>query len=94
MKKINFHTHTFHCTHAIGTVDEYCQKAAELDFIALGFSEHVPYKDGTARKERIPFENLPLYRQEIRDAKNRPHSFTTTFQAHDRLSNTNSLLVT
>lgn len=69
MKKINFHTHTFHCTHAVGTVDDYCQKAVELDFIALGFSEHVPYKDGTERKARIPFENLPLYRQEIRDAK-------------------------
>ena len=38
----NFHTHTFRCTHAIGTEEDMVKKAIEEGYSTLGFSEHVP----------------------------------------------------
>ena len=40
--KTNFHTHTYHCGHAVGTEREYVEKAIEFGFEELGFSEHAP----------------------------------------------------
>ncbi|MBQ8408841.1 MAG: histidinol-phosphatase [Clostridia bacterium] len=38
----NYHTHTARCGHASGTDREYVEKAIELGFSVLGFSEHAP----------------------------------------------------
>ena len=38
----NYHTHTYLCGHASGTDREYIEKAIELGFSELGFSEHAP----------------------------------------------------
>jgi histidinol-phosphatase (PHP family) len=38
----NYHTHTYRCGHASGTEREYVEKAIELGFTELGFSEHAP----------------------------------------------------
>ena len=38
----NYHTHTSRCGHASGEDREYVEKAIELGFRELGFSEHAP----------------------------------------------------
>ena len=38
----NYHTHTYRCGHASGEDREYVEKAIELGFRELGFSEHAP----------------------------------------------------
>ena len=40
MIKANYHTHTYLCKHAIGTVEDYVQKAVSLGFSELGMSDH------------------------------------------------------
>ena len=40
--KTNYHTHTYRCGHAVGSEREYVEKAIELGFTELGFSEHAP----------------------------------------------------
>lgn len=41
--KVNLHTHTARCGHAVGTDEEYIQAAIEMGYDKLGFSEHVPF---------------------------------------------------
>lgn len=41
--KVNLHTHTSRCGHAVGSDDEYVQAAIEMGYEKLGFSEHVPF---------------------------------------------------
>ena len=69
--KINFHTHTYRCKHAVGTVREMCQAAVEQGITTLGFSEHIPFLSAemNVRYRRIAPEELDLYRQEIREAQ-------------------------
>ena len=53
----NYHTHTYRCGHASGTEREYVEKAIELGFSELGFSEHAPMpfpkEIPTANMERL-----------------------------------------
>ena len=39
----NYHTHTYLCNHAVGTMEEYVQEAIKNDLKILGFSDHCPY---------------------------------------------------
>lgn len=39
----NFHTHTYRCTHAVGTDKEYVESAIKSGIKVLGFSDHIPY---------------------------------------------------
>ena len=39
----NYHTHTSRCHHAIGSDEEYIQKAIAEGLKILGFSDHAPY---------------------------------------------------
>lgn len=39
----NYHTHTYLCKHAHGTMREYVEAAIQNNFKILGFSDHVPY---------------------------------------------------
>ncbi|MBO5137124.1 MAG: histidinol-phosphatase [Spirochaetaceae bacterium] len=41
----NFHTHTYLCKHAEGTVADYVAAAVSDSCSALGFSDHCPYPD-------------------------------------------------
>ena len=41
MKKINYHTHTYHCGHAKGSVEEMVQAAMTMGIEELGISEHI-----------------------------------------------------
>ena len=42
-KRVNLHTHTKRCKHAVGEDREYVEKAIEAGYDVLGFSDHTPY---------------------------------------------------
>lgn len=65
----NFHTHTYHCRHAIGGPADYCQAALAQGVDRLGFSDHAPWPDGLWGKVRMPLDELDAYFQEIREAR-------------------------
>ena len=46
--KASYHTHTSRCHHAVGTEEEYIEKAIAEGIELLGFSDHapMPYKNG------------------------------------------------
>ncbi len=61
--RIDLHNHTTLCNHATGTINEYIQRAIELEVDIYGFSEHAPmYFDPYYR---LSFENMKQYEQEI-----------------------------
>jgi histidinol-phosphatase (PHP family) len=60
--RIDLHNHTVLCNHATGTMEEYIQRAIELDIDVFGFSEHAPMKnfeDGYRLKleDKLFYEN-------------------------------------
>lgn len=41
--KINYHTHTNRCKHAVGTDREYIESAIGMGLTTIGFSDHAPF---------------------------------------------------
>lgn len=41
--RANYHTHTYLCNHAMGTVREYVEEAVSAGLEVLGFADHAPY---------------------------------------------------
>lgn len=66
MIKSNYHTHTFYCGHAGGTVREYVLMALNHNFDILGFSEHAPV---AFIKERMSMEAFECYLDDINRCK-------------------------
>lgn len=73
MKKINYHTHTYRCGHANGNEEEIVQKAIEMGYEELGFSDHIPLP--MYRKHLL--ESIPYIRT-IRGIVSLVHSFITS----------------
>lgn len=69
MFRANFHTHTYLCHHASGTVDDYCREAVASGVSILGFSDHCPIPDGRWSSVRMSMSDLDLYLQAIRQAR-------------------------
>ncbi len=65
MTNYNFHTHTYHCKHALGAPKDYCQAALAKGLTALGFSDHAPHPDGKWDAVRMDISELDTYFQEI-----------------------------
>lgn len=65
-QKFNLHTHTARCGHADGTDEEYIRCAVEAGFRALGFSEHIQYRQDNGKYGRIDYEDFPQYFCDIR----------------------------
>ncbi|MCF6245363.1 MAG: histidinol-phosphatase [Sulfurovum sp.] len=65
--RIDLHNHTSRCNHAVGTVDEYIQKAIEVGIDIYGFSEHAPMDFDP--NYRLPFEEIDAYTSDILNAK-------------------------
>jgi len=66
--RIDLHNHTTLCNHAIGTTDEYIQKAIELNIDVYGFTEHAPMKnfeDGY----RLTLDKKEFYEKSILNLK-------------------------
>ncbi len=59
----NYHTHTFRCSHADGTDEEYILKAIEGGIKIMGFSDHAPaiLYDGYRLSWRVQPEAAPEY---------------------------------
>ncbi len=43
--RVDLHNHTYLCNHATGSIEEYIQRAVELNIDVYGFSEHAPMKN-------------------------------------------------
>ncbi|MBD3789006.1 MAG: histidinol-phosphatase [Campylobacterales bacterium] len=67
--RIDIHNHTTRCNHAEGTIDEFIQRAIELEIDVYGFSEHAPMDFD--QKYRLAFEEMEAYTQEVLEAKER-----------------------
>jgi len=65
--RVDLHNHTTRCNHAVGTVDEYVQRAIELGIDVYGFSEHAPMDFDP--KYRLSFEEMDAYTSDILTAK-------------------------
>ncbi len=67
----NYHTHTYLCSHASGTMEEYVLRAIDCGITHMGFSDHIPYisLNGKETKYRIPTAHTPIYFKKINDLK-------------------------
>ncbi len=65
--KVDLHNHTTLCNHAMGTVNEYVEKAIECGIDVYGFSDHAPMDFDPAY--RMNFEQMAEYKQWVMDAK-------------------------
>ena len=65
--KTNFHTHTPHCGHAVGSsTAEYAESAFQDGLEILGFTDHAPFEDYDFGC-RMPYEELYVYFDEVSD---------------------------
>ena len=66
----NYHTHTYLCCHAFGTVEEYVARAVENGIKYMGFSEHAPlrFPDGYESEARLYVDKVGEYFTAIREA--------------------------
>ena len=71
MAKVNYHTHTYRCKHALGTDEEYVLKAIEGGIEELGFSDHCPwpYRSDYVSGMRMSMAQLEDYVSSIRKLK-------------------------
>lgn len=73
MRKVNYHTHTYRCHHALGNEEEYVQKAIEGGFEELGFADHTPwyYANGYVSGMRMKSEQLDGYIESLKALRQR-----------------------
>ena len=70
----NFHTHTWRCKHATGTVKDYVEAAVETQDLAslphesllLGISDHTPLPDNRWPHVRMDISELDAYEEEFK----------------------------
>ncbi len=67
--RANFHTHTFRCKHASGTVDDMCEAALAAGLDTLGFSDHGPFPDDRHTGSRMNFSDIGDYIRDVNEAK-------------------------
>ncbi len=65
----NYHTHSYHCNHARGTLEAFVQSAIENGMQILGFSDHVPYPFSNGHRSgfRMDHQEHRVYVQEIQE---------------------------
>lgn len=63
----NYHTHTYRCRHASGTIEEYILRAIECSVKYMGFSDHFPYicTNGDEAGFRVPVAEAKEYVAEV-----------------------------
>lgn len=64
----NYHTHTYLCNHATGTIEEYVVRAIEGGIKYMGFSGHIPFVgvDGLQSRYRIGTDEIDTYVSEVK----------------------------
>ncbi len=58
---IDYHIHTKRCGHASGEMYEYVERALELGFEEMGFSDHFPFIDRVRPELAMSLSELPDY---------------------------------
>lgn len=61
--KVDLHNHTILCNHAVGTMDEYLQKALNSGTKYFGFSDHAPMDFDP--KYRMGFDEMKKYETDV-----------------------------
>lgn len=63
----NYHTHTYRCGHASGTIEDYINRSIACGIKVIGFSDHMPYvcEDGYEISYRVPVAQAREYVSEI-----------------------------
>lgn len=61
--KVNLHTHTARCMHAVGTDEDYVRAGIEAGFGMLGFADHAPwpFANGFVSPIRMPLSDFEGY---------------------------------
>ena len=64
----NYHTHTFRCRHAAGSMGDYALEAQKQGIKILGFSDHVPceFPNGYVSSYRMPVSETQDYVRDVR----------------------------
>jgi histidinol-phosphatase (PHP family) len=65
----NFHTHTWRCKHASGTVKNYAEAAKKRGMKILGISDHTPLPDNRWSHVRMDMSELDAYEEEFKKAE-------------------------
>lgn len=61
MQQFNYHTHTTRCGHACGRDEDYVIQAIRNGYKKIGFSDHMPYKNGYVKGKRMHYDELEDY---------------------------------
>lgn len=69
--KVNLHTHTFRCNHAVGREREYVENAIKSGIKILGFADHTPqpFDNGHVSGMRMSMSQIEDYANTINDLK-------------------------
>ncbi|MCK5674963.1 MAG: histidinol-phosphatase [Spirochaetales bacterium] len=65
----NFHTHTWRCKHASGTVKDYVDAGIKNNMKILGMSDHTPLPDNRWSHVRMDMSELDAYEEEFKEAE-------------------------
>lgn len=83
----NYHTHSFLCHHATGTLEEYVQTAIKNGLKVLGFSDHVPMdfvsKKGYRSSFRMTLEEMKYYVETILSLKEKYKDQITIYVGYE-----------
>ena len=71
--KVNLHTHTARCMHAVGTDEDYVKAGIRAGFDVLGFADHMPwpFASGFVSPIRMPLSAFEGYMASCRELKDR-----------------------
>lgn len=69
LQRVNFHTHTARCGHALGDDEQYVKAAIMAGFTTLGFSEHIGYPCVDKPGERMLYKDTQEYIASIQALK-------------------------
>ncbi|MFX0076724.1 MAG: histidinol-phosphatase HisJ [Candidatus Hermodarchaeota archaeon] len=68
MRFEDWHTHNSFCRHAIGSIEDYVEKAIEFDLNVIGISDHFPYDylvHEIPSLDQIPYETYAMTLNEV-----------------------------
>lgn len=71
MQTFNYHGHTARCGHAVGEDEAYVIQAIKNGYKKIGFSDHMPFKNGYAQGERMHDYELEDYVSSIKYLQNK-----------------------
>ncbi len=72
----NYHTHTWRCKHADGTVEDYAKEALKAGINILGISDHTPLPDNRWLFVRMAMDEFTGYLEEIERAEENVREIT------------------